>query len=271
MAEFEFTDTGRLAQAYIISAQTDSESFEAAMQIAAAAMCTGRGKIPCGSCRACRKLKAGVMPDLIVVSRALDDKGRAKKEISVDQIRQVRSDACILPNEAKRKVYIIKEADTMNVSAQNAALKILEEPPNSAVFLLCVKNAQLLLPTVRSRCAEINVSGTAKKEEDGENERLALAYLKAVAGRKRDRLLLWCSQNEGIDGRAAAEFINAVSEILADMLCGRRPDMGLEQRKLVKLSELMAKCSRYLKVNVGVKHIFGILAVDSIPELRKEE
>ena len=270
MADLKLRDTEHLAHAYIISAQTQAEALSAAMEIAAKAMCEGKAEIPCGKCRACRKLKSGVMPDLIKIGRLLDDKGKAKREISVDQIRSLRSDACILPNEAKRKVYIIEEADTMNAAAQNAALKLLEEPPNGALFLLCVKNAQLLLATVRSRCAELNIGKTAAKE-DGENERLALAYLKAVSGRKRDRLLLWCSQNEGMDGRAAMEFTDALSEVIADMLCARRPDMGLKQQELMALSALAAKCGRYLKVNVGVKHIFGLLAVDSLPEAEKEE
>ncbi len=270
MAELDFKDTEHLAHAYIISAQTGAESLEKAMEIASVAMCEGKGNVPCGKCRACRKLKSGVMPDLIKIGRITDDKGKSKREINVDQIRQIRSDACILPNEAKRKVYIIEEADTMNIAAQNAALKLLEEPPNGALFLLCVKNPQLLLATVRSRCAEISI-GNAAVKEDGESERLALAYLKAVSGRKRDRLLLWCAQNEGIDLNSAGEFVDAVTEIIGDMLCSRRADMGFSQKELMHLSGLAARCSRYLKVNVGVKHIFGLLAVDSIPEAEKEE
>ena len=270
MAELDFKDANHLAHAYIISARTQEESLAEAMKIASAAMCEGKGKIPCGICRACRKIKSGVMPDLIKIGRIVDDKGKAKKEISVEQIRQIRSDAAILPNEAKRKVYVIEDADCMNVPAQNAALKLLEEPPNGAMFLLCVKNPQLLLATVRSRCAEISI-GSQGIKEDGENETLALSYLRAVSGRKRDRLLLWCSHNEGMDGRSAAEFTDALGEVIADMLCKRRPDMGFSDKELMELSALCEKCVTYLKVNVGVKHIFGLLAVDSIPEAEKEE
>ena len=65
-----------------------------------------------------------------------DDKGRPKREIMVDQVRAMAADASILPNEAERKVYVIHEAELMNESAQNAALKLLEEPPAWVVFIL---------------------------------------------------------------------------------------------------------------------------------------
>ena len=77
---------------------------------------------PCGVCRDCRKVAAGIHPDLITVRRLEDDKGRPRREIVVDQIRAVNQAAWILPNEAQRKVYLIAEADKMNPAAQNAAL-----------------------------------------------------------------------------------------------------------------------------------------------------
>ena len=83
-----------------------------------------------------------------------DSKGNLKRDITVDQIREISADAYILPNEADRKVYIINEAEKMNLSAQNASLKLLEEPPNGAVLLLCTDNPSALLPTVRSEAVK---------------------------------------------------------------------------------------------------------------------
>ena len=63
-----------------------------------------------------------IHPDVITLGRLEDDKGRLKREIGVDQIRSLSADAYIMPNEAGRKVYLIREAETMNIPAQNAAL-----------------------------------------------------------------------------------------------------------------------------------------------------
>ena len=69
----------------------------------------------------------------------------------MEAIRFIRSDAYIKPNEAPRKVYVLLEAQTMSEQAQNALLKILEEPPENVLFLLTVPSASALLATVRSR------------------------------------------------------------------------------------------------------------------------
>ena len=72
-----------------------------------------------------------------------------------DRVRALRSDAYIRPNEGERKIYLLEQADRMNQSAQNAMLKLLEEGPAYAVFLLLAENGGGLLQTVRSRCEEL--------------------------------------------------------------------------------------------------------------------
>ena len=263
MAEFTVQDASRLSHAYIIASPSRGEALRLAGRIAAAAVCRGSGALPCGHCRACAKAMAGIHPDILRVGRLADSKGQPRKEIVVDQIRQIGSDAIVLPNEAERKVYIIEDADSMNPAAQNAALKLLEEPPKGVMFLLCVENAQLLLPTVRSRCAEI-LCGGGQSAEDEENRKLARGYVKAVSSGNRAELYRWCAAHEGMDNRAAAAFAEAASALLADMLCGREADLGLSRGQLRRLLALMERCGSYLQVNVGVRQLFGLLAVDAI-------
>ena len=256
--------------ACVISAPTIELALSEAEKLAAAAVCSGAGVRPCGKCRDCRKAAEHVHPDIITVSRLLDDKGRPKREIGVDQIRDVIADAQVLPNEAARKVYIIDRAETMNPAAQNAALKLLEEPPAGAVFLLCTTNAMQLLPTVRSRCAEYICKGGGQTQEDSGLQDLAGEYLKAVASDDRAKLLRWCAANEGMDGRTAADFVDCTGRLLADMLCSRRKSHPISRADLLRLHGLMDECAARLRVNAGVKHIFGLLAVDSIPAGRKQ-
>jgi DNA polymerase III gamma/tau subunit len=101
------------------------------------------------TCRHCVKALRGIHPDIAVLDRLPD-----KREIVVDQIRELREDAVVLPNDADMKVYIIHHAECLNASAQNALLKLLEEPPSFVVIILSVTNPAVLLDTVRSRCVE---------------------------------------------------------------------------------------------------------------------
>lgn len=136
-----------LSHAYLISGPEGSGKATLARLLSAALVCTGSGEAPCGACPGCKKALGGIHPDVIHVD-LLED----KREILVDQARQMRSDAFIRPNEAERKVYVVHHADTMNAHAQNAILKLLEEGPAYAAFLLLCENPGSLLPTIRSRC-----------------------------------------------------------------------------------------------------------------------
>ena len=261
--ELKFKSAERLSHAYLISAQSAERAFETARTLAAAAVCLRGHDVPCGECRACRKVFSGIHPDVTVVSRPLDGEGRKKREIPVELIRAVKADACILPNEAERKVYIINEADTMNPSAQNAALKLLEEPPRGVILLLCAVNPSCLPETVRSRCAEIRCGGETEAADE-EMHKLAKTFLRTAASGDRAKLFAFCAKNEGMSVKEAGEFLDCVYGLTADMLCLRADPHGMAHRDIAALNSLAKHCSEHLRVNTGVKHIFGLLAVDAI-------
>lgn len=137
--------------------------------------------------------------------------------IKVDQIRSVAATAYILPSEAEKKVYVLRQADTMNLNAQNAFLKLLEEPPQSAAFILAAASPELLLPTVRSRCALLRDPAEQLQESD-EIRALAEDYLRAVASQNRLTLLRWCLAQEGMDAQTLAAFLPAVQYRLVQLL-----------------------------------------------------
>jgi len=138
-----------LSHAYLIAGGSGDSRAALAQRLTAAYLCEG-ARPPCGACRACRKVAAGTHPDVSRTAPAPD-----KREISVDQIRALRADAYVRPNEGRRKVYVIDPADAMNPAAQNALLKVLEEGPAYAAFLLLADRPGLLLDTVRSRCEHL--------------------------------------------------------------------------------------------------------------------
>ena len=80
------------------------------------------------------------------------------KQLPAELIRTARAGVFIRPNEGRRKVLIFPRAQDMNATGQNALLKLLEEPPSYAMFLLLADAAEKLLPTIRSRCSELRLS-----------------------------------------------------------------------------------------------------------------
>ena len=184
-----------LSHAYIISGAPLSGKRTLAGLLAAALVCSGAPEqAPCLSCPGCRKAMAGIHPDIITLA----PEGR---EITVAQVRALRADAYIRPNEAGRKVYIIQQAQSMNQSAQNAMLKLLEEGPAYAAFLFLTDNAAALLPTVRSRCESLALSPVTAEEAmtylAGRFPQLPESQLQAAALACQGRLGLAVEQLEG--------------------------------------------------------------------------
>lgn len=139
---------GRISHFYLISGPAGSGKRTLAKLLAAAILCKGADR-PCGTCPACKKVLGNGHPDFITI----DDP--EKKTVSVDLIREARTDIYIRPNESDHKIYLFPRAQDMGIPSQNALLKVLEEPPAYGVFILLTDNPQKLLPTVRSRCTEL--------------------------------------------------------------------------------------------------------------------
>lgn len=254
-----------LGQATIIVSPSEKERNETARTFAAAALCLSPDEVPCGVCDACRKVRQGIHPDVITVSRPVDDKGRQKREIPVDRIRAVVADSVVLPNEADRKVYIIEDADRMNQQAQNAALKLLEEPPKGVVFLLCAASAEPFLPTVRSRC-RIFLCPSAEAERDSETDRKAEEFLRACAAHDEAELFRFCAKSMPTDNMTLSAVLRAASGMTTDMLCRRKDALSMTDRQLYSLGQLLERCLDMLQLNVSPKNVLGLLAVDALEE-----
>ena len=190
--------SGRVAHSYLLCGPAGSGKHTLTRILSAAMQCEGRsGKIPCGVCSGCRKALEGVHPDIITV----DDPDH--KAMTVDPIRAARSDMFIRPNEGKRKIYIIPRGQDMNESAQNALLKILEEPPDYGVFLILSADELKDIPLKRE--AE-SLGALAKAQASGD--------LLTLASRGRRCVHLHLPDNSGVTLRALAAVIR---EILAEL------------------------------------------------------
>ncbi|MCI8361131.1 MAG: DNA polymerase III subunit [Clostridiales bacterium] len=215
--------TGRIPHALILEGAAGLGKKTLAGFIAAASLCTGGdGKsIPCGQCGGCRLSAGGVHPDLIWIRPA-------GQTLSVDTVRQVRQDVYTLPHQAPRRVFIFPEADAMTEQAQNALLKVLEEPPAYVVFLLLTVSASRLLATIRSRGVVLTLSApgpeeaaervTALMEAGGETDGLSLSrekilsVLAAEGGNIGRALDLLRAGEEPAEERTAAAILREAAE-----------------------------------------------------------
>lgn len=144
------TDTGHFPHALLIEGAAGSGRRTLADRLARAAVCQhpDAAARPCGHCAACQK---SAHPDITRL-------GGEGEPLSVDTVRRVRDEAFVMPNESAYRVMILAEAQTMTVQAQNALLKILEEPPAYVLFILTCDNRASLLETIRSRCVCVTLS-----------------------------------------------------------------------------------------------------------------
>lgn len=263
-----FEDASFLSQSYIAVSENEEERMTIARTIAAAAVCRSARNLPCGKCPSCIKAAAGNHPDIRII-RTGGDKD-SKTVTSVKQVRDTVLDASILPNESTRRVFIFADGDSMPPISQNAALKLLEEPPESAVIILCASRAEKFLQTVRSRCTEISGNAMQPASEDGVSEAVE-GYVRAVASGKVTELFRFCESVNSMKIPEAREFVLGCAGAFTDMLCRRRDPLGMTDAQQMRIVRLMERCAGYLAVNVGVKQIMGLIEAGSIERRNREE
>ena len=116
--------------------------------MARAVLCQSGGTRPCDVCDSCKKCLNGMHPDIHEIAPE-------KNTIKVEQIRDLQDTMALTSYAGGMKIAIIRRADCMNVNAQNALLKTLENPTGDALFFLLTEAPSALLPTVVSRCLTV--------------------------------------------------------------------------------------------------------------------
>ena len=165
-------ENGRLPHGVVLESTQPQLLQQYIKKLSKWAVCKESNK-PCDACSQCKKVETDNHPDIYTAQLA------GKTEVvNVDEIRKICNDAYIKPNEAKTKVYIIPNADKMQIQAQNAFLKVLEEPPQNILFILCCTSAQQLLLTIRSR---VTVYKLGFDTIDDENAQKAIQKAQQIA------------------------------------------------------------------------------------------
>ena len=251
-----------LSHATIIWGGSEDERDARAQKLAMALLCAGAGEKPCGTCVHCEKARRGIHPDILPY-----DQDEQTRTIYVDQIRALRDDAVVMPNEASRKVYIIRHAGAMNSSAQNALLKVLEEPPGGAAFILTAETPESLLPTVRSRCTSISADTGHAAGQKAESA-LAAEFIDAIP----DPLKL-AALSFKLDKLDKGTFIDFIEDAKTAAAARLRSCIGTqgapESSNLIHTVQVLDRAKEYLHYNIGLVHITGMLSAELT--IRNEE
>ncbi len=196
----------KIPHAMIIEGEEGLGKKTLAKYIAKACLCVADNR-PCLSCKTCHLIDVGSHPDYQVVSPD-------GANIKVDQIRALRSEAYFSPLSADGRVFVVDMAHTMNQNAQNALLKVLEEPPKGVTFILLAKSASLLLETIRSRSVILTLSPVPLEQEAFE----LVSRLANVSLSEAEVLLTATDGNIGIAVDSAGGEVKSLSSVANELL-----------------------------------------------------
>lgn len=168
--------------AFLIGGPSGSGKSTLALEIAAAMNCERKSNpshpLPCGSCNSCRRIYDGNFPDVKILAKKKD-----KATLGVEPVKDFREDMFLSSTESEYKIYIIDDAETMTPEAQNALLKVLEEPPKSVIIILLAKECDRILTTIKSRAQHLPM---ARFEDDVLSEYLLSESAEARAMKVSD-------------------------------------------------------------------------------------
>jgi DNA polymerase III subunit delta' len=182
--------SGRLHHAYLFLGPEGVGKRMIAMALAKAIHCVESNQDYCGQCIDCARITDGNHPDVRLIEPLAD-----KKEISIQQIRELQRELNYRAFSGKQKIAIIDPAILMNLSAQNALLKTLEEPPVDSLIVLITPSTGGLLPTLRSRCLSLSFAPLSSVQ--------VAAFLESQHGMQTAEAELVAAMSMGSIGAAA--------------------------------------------------------------------
>ncbi|MCL7452900.1 MAG: DNA polymerase III subunit delta' [Anaerolineae bacterium] len=160
---------GRVTHAYLFTGPPQIGKTHLAQVLAQALNCEEPDP-PCGRCSSCLKIAGGTHPDV----RVIVGEG-AGESIKIDQVRSLQREAILLPYEGRYRVFILRLMDQATMEAANSLLKTLEEPPAHVVLALTAVQAEVLPPTVVSRCQRLDLRPVSLRQVESALEDRGLA------------------------------------------------------------------------------------------------
>ena len=207
--------------------------FLYAKEFAKSVLCLSPTDTYCGECEHC--IRFNTSPDFVVVE---PEDGLIK----VETIRNLSENIMLKPTLSSRRCFIIRDADLMNDSAQNALLKILEEPPEYAVIILTVQNKNKVIGTIRSRCTIIDFKPLTNDE------------LKKIFDTKdvSDELLYYSNGSAGrLESLLSKDYINLVLKF----------DNALNMADLIEMNSAFSEIKKIKTIKEDIDDILDLLII----------
>lgn len=165
----EARKAGRLGHALLLAGPAGVGKRAFAMRLAASLLCeqVGDDGAPCGRCRGCVQRIAGTHPNLLWLTREINEKtDKEKRDISMEQLREMMEKLGLASHYGRSRVVVIDPADALNANGVNAVLKTVEEPPPGIHIILISERPMALAPTLRSRCQRLGIALPATDEAE---------------------------------------------------------------------------------------------------------
>ena len=218
--------SGKLSHAYLFTGSRGTGKTTSAKILAKAVNCENSvDGNPCNCCDACRSIDDGSCMDVLEIDAASNN--------GVDNVRSLRDDAIYSPSQVKKRVYIIDEVHMLSLSAFNALLKIIEEPPEHLLFILATTELHKVPATILSRCQRFSFRRISQEDiaarlqyvayqENIELEAEAARVLARLAdGGMRDGLSLLDQCASATTGELTAQKVYSCLGIAGIQDCGK--------------------------------------------------
>ncbi len=260
-----------LAHAFLISGPSGSGKSTLALELSAALNCekaNGSPHTPCGVCNNCRRIYEGNFPDLKFLEKPKD-----KATIGVEAVKDFREDMFLSSTEAERKIYVIDNADCMTVEAQNALLKILEEPPRYTAFILTADNSNAVIGTVLSRVVRLRMGKTAVTQYSEKAVAVTGKFIEAVLSPYEYNRIEATAPLDG-NKTLTAEVLGALVAVLRDAIAlksggktiledftaeSKKLSDNMNLEKLLKMYDTVAGLLRSLENNPNYNLLSTVL------------
>ena len=217
--------TDKMSHAYLFTGSRGTGKTSCAKILAKAVNCLHpENGNPCNRCSACRSIDDGSCMDVLEIDAASNN--------GVDNVRDLRDDAIYTPSQVKKRVYIIDEVHMLSISAFNALLKIIEEPPEHLLFILATTELHKVPATILSRCQRFSfrrisqediaarLQFVAYQENIDMDEGAARVLARLADGGMRDGLSLLDQVASATTGELTSERVYACLGIAGEQRCG---------------------------------------------------
>ena len=217
--------SGKMSHAYLFTGSRGTGKTSCAKILAKAVNCLHpENGNPCNRCEACKAIDAGSCMDVLEIDAASNN--------GVDNVRDLRDDAIYTPSQVRKRVYIIDEVHMLSISAFNALLKIIEEPPEHLLFILATTELHKVPATILSRCQRFSfrrisqediasrLQYVAYQENIDMDESAARVLARLADGGMRDGLSLLDQCASATTGELTSDSVYACLGIAGEQRCG---------------------------------------------------